>query len=115
MHNKIQHRTRIELSQLKSGKIRECYSKKLHIAKVGPAEDLEEHAEKTEVAIKKVAEAILPESRGAKKPWISEETLRLAGEKRTLKQTKIASTLKEQQYKDLCKRVKKSAKQDKER
>ena len=68
MHNKMQHRTRVELSQLKSGKIRECYSKKLHIAKIDPPEDLEEHAEKTEVAIKKAAEATFPESRSAKKP-----------------------------------------------
>ena len=116
MHNKMQHRTRIELSQLKSEKIRECYSKKLanDIAKIDPAENLEEHAKNIEAAIKKAAEATIPASRSAKKPWISEETLKLADEKRALKQTRNASTRKEQEYKDLCKKIKNSAKQDKE-
>ena len=41
--------------------------------------------------------------------------MKLADEKRTLKQSKNASTQKEQQYKDLCKKVKKAARQDKER
>ena len=116
MHNKIQHRTRIELSQLKGEEIRECYSKKLanNIAKVDPAENLEEHAKKIEAVIKKTAEATIPASRSTKKPWISEETLKLPDEKRTLKLTKNASIQKEQEYKDICKKVKKSARQDKE-
>ena len=41
--------------------------------------------------------------------------LKLADERRTLKQTRNASAQKEQQYKGLCKKVKKSARQDKER
>ena len=117
MHNKMQHRTRIDTSQLKSQRIRECYSKKLanDIAKIDLAENLEEHAKKIEAAIKKAAEATIPVSRSTKKPWISEDTLKLADEKRTLKQSKNASAQKEQQYKDLCKKVQKSARQDKER
>ena len=117
MHNKMQIRTRIELSQLKNEKVRECYNKKLtnNIAKIDPAENLEEHAKKIEVAIKKGAEATISASRSAKKPWISEETLKLSDEKRTLKQTKNASAQEKQHYKDLCKKVKKSARQDKER
>ena len=117
MHNKIQHGTRIELSQLKNEEIRECYSTKLenNIAKIDPAENLEEHAKKIEAVIKETAEATIPASRSAKKPWISEETLKLADEKRTLKLTKNASIQKEQEYKDICKKVKKSARQDKER
>ena len=116
-HNKMQHRTRIDTSQLKGKKVRECYSKKLanDITKIDLAENLEEHAKKIEAAIKKVAEATIPASRSTKKPWISEDTLKLADEKRTLKQSKNASAQKEQQYKDLCKKVKKSARQDKER
>ena len=99
MHNKMQHRTRIDTSQLKSQRIRECYSKKLanDIAKIDLAENLEEHAKKIEAAIKKAAEATIPVSRSAKKPWISEETLKLADEKRALKQTRNASAQKEQQ------------------
>ena len=117
LYNKAQHRIRIDVSQLKSEKIRECYSKKLvkDITKIDPAENLEEHAKKIEAAIKKAAEATIPISRSAKKAWISEETLKLADEKRALKQTRNASTQEEQQYKGLCKKVKKSARQDKER
>ena len=117
MHNKMQHRIRIDASQLKGEKIRECYSKKLanDITKVDPAENLEEYAKKIEVAIKKAAETTIPAIRSAMKPWIFEETLKLADEKRTLKQAKNASTQKEQHYKDLCKKDKKSARQDKER
>ena len=91
LYNKIQHRIRIDVSHLKSEKIRKCYSKKLakDITKIDPAENLEEYAKKIEVAIKKAAETTIPASRSAKKPWISEEILQLAYEKRTLKQTKI--------------------------
>ena len=93
LYNKTQHRIRIDVSQLKSEKIRECYSKKLakDITKIDPAENLEEYAKKIEVAIKKAAETAIPASRSAKKPWISEETLKLADEKRVLKQTRDAS------------------------
>ena len=113
----MQYRNRIDTSQLTGKKIRECYSKKLanDIAKIYLAENLEEHAKKIEAAIKKAAEATIPVSRSTKKSWISEDTLKLADEKRTLKQSKNASAKKEQQYKDLCKKVKKSARQDKER
>ena len=92
----MQHKNRIELRQSKSEKIRKCYSKKLTnaIAKIDPAENLEEHTKKIEAAIKKAAETTIPTSRSAKKLWISEETLELADEKRTLKQTKNVSTPK---------------------
>ena len=102
---------------MKNEKVREFYSKKLtsNIEKIEPAENLEEHAKKIETAIKNATEATIPVSGSAKKPWISKETLKLADEKRTLKQTKNASRQKEQHYKDLCKKVKKSASQDKKR
>ena len=70
---------------------------------------------KIETAIKKAAEVTISVSRSAKKPWIFEETLKLADEKRALKQTKNASPKKEQQCRDLCKKVKKSIRQGKER
>ena len=50
---------------------------------------------KTDTAIKKAAEAIIPASRSAKKPWIFEDTLKLADERQ-----------KEQQYKDPYRKVK---------
>ena len=62
---------------------------------------------KIETTIKKAAEVTISASRSAKKPWISEETLKLADEKRALKQTKNALPQKEQQCRDLCKKVKK--------
>ena len=80
-----------------------------------PPENPQKHAKKIETAIKKAAKATTSDSRSAKKLWITGETLNLAGEKRMLKQTKSASTQKEQEYKNLCKKVKKSARQDKER
>ena len=107
----MQQRTRIELSQLKNEIVREGYSKKLasNLAKTEPAENLEERAKKTQTTIKKAAEATISASRSAKKPWIIEDTLKLADEKRTLKQPKDTSSQKEQYYKDLWKNVKKSS------
>ena len=69
MHNKMQHRIRIELSQSKNEKVIECYSKKLvtNTAKIEPAENLEEPAKKIEAAIKKPAEAIISARRSARK------------------------------------------------
>ena len=62
-----------------------------------------------------MARATIPVNRSVKKPWITEETLKLANVKRTLKQTKTASTQKEQEYKNLWKKAQKSARLDKER
>ena len=106
--------TRIELSQLKNEKVRECYNKKManDVAKIDSAENLENHSKKIEAAIKKATQATISATRSAKKSWITEETLKLVDEKRTLKQTKNASAQKEQQYKNLRKKVKKSARQD---
>ena len=117
LYNKIQHRIRIDMSHLNSKKIRDCYSKKLanNITNIDPTENLGEHAKKIEVVIKKAAEATIPASRSTKKPWISEDTLKLADEKRTLKQIKNTSPQKEQQYKDLCKKAKNSARKDNKR
>ena len=59
MHNKMQHKTRIELSQLR---VKECFGKKLasNIAIIEPAK-------KIEAAIKQPEEAIISASRSARK------------------------------------------------
>ena len=54
-----------------------------------------------EDAIKEIASTTMPAKRVAKKFGISEETLKLADEKQTLKQTKDAYKGKLQQYKIL--------------
>ncbi|CAF5052076.1 unnamed protein product, partial [Rotaria magnacalcarata] len=81
---------------------------------IEPTCSLEEHAKKIEQAIKITVEATVPAKRTTKKPWISEETLKLADEKRRLKQLRNVSLEYTQQYKGLCKKVKRSARQDKE-
>ncbi|CAF1120971.1 unnamed protein product [Didymodactylos carnosus] len=79
-----------------------------------PTCNLEEHANKIAQAIKDAVETTIPAKRKTKKPWISEATLKLTDEKRKLKQMKNVSIEYAQQYKDSCRRVKKSARQDKE-
>ena len=86
-----------------------------NIVKIDPAANLEEHAEKIEDAIISATEVTIPGNRSAKKPRIREDILKLENKKRKLKQTKNAPMQKERQYKDLCKKVKKSSRQDKER
>ncbi|CAF1599669.1 unnamed protein product [Rotaria magnacalcarata] len=65
-------------------------------------------------AIKITVEATVSAKITTKKPCISEETLKLADEKRRLKQLKNVSLEYTQQYKGLCRKVKRSARQDKE-
>ena len=63
--------------------IRKSYSDKLtaKIKKIEPVDDLDAHARKIEDAIKETAGTTIPATRAAKKPLISEETLKLADEK----------------------------------
>ena len=65
-------------------------------------------------AIKNAAESTIPARRTSRKPWISEETLKLADEKRKLRLVKNESARQAQMHKDMCRKVKKSARQDKE-
>ena len=117
MYYKAHQSTRTDVSQLKHEIIRKCYSNELaaKIEKIESVNDLEEHARKIEDAIRETAGTIMPVKRTAKKPWISEETLKLSDEKRKLKETKDVSKESSQQYKNLCKEVKKAARQEKER
>jgi hypothetical protein len=63
--------------------------------------------QKIEETIKNTVEATVPARKITRKRWISEETLKLADEKRRLKQRKNVSTEYTQQYKDFCRKVKK--------
>ena len=77
---------------------------------IEPTCNLAEHATRLTEAIRSAAETTIPARRTAKKPWISDETLKLADEKRRLKLIKNVSAKYAQQYRDFCKKVKKSAK-----
>ena len=116
LNKKPQQRWKVDVNRLRDEKIRQSYSATLteSLKNIEPTRDLEEHATKVEEVIKKTAEATIPATRTAKKPWISETTLKLADEKRKLKQMKNVSIEYTQQYKDFCRKVKKSARQDKE-
>jgi hypothetical protein len=111
------HRSyRVDVSQLKDEKTRQSYSATLakNMESIASPCNLEEHSAKIAEAIKNAAESTIPARRATRKPWISEETLKLADEKRRLKQMKSVSEKYAQAYKDFCKKVKKSARQDKE-
>ena len=107
-----QHATydRNRIESIEEQKVRQFYRKKLSkdITKIDPTQNLEEYDKKIRTVIKKAAKETTATSRSAKKPCISEETLKLPDQKTTLKQTKNTSTQREQRYKDLWKKVKKS-------
>ncbi|CAF4444579.1 unnamed protein product, partial [Didymodactylos carnosus] len=116
LNNKMHQSCRVDVSQLKDEKTRQSYVAILakSLANIQPTCGLEEHATEIEEAIKIAVETTIAARKTTRKPWISDETLKLADEKRRLKQIKHASTQHAQQYKDMCKKVKKSARQDKE-
>ena len=116
MDNKAHDNYKIDAKQLQNEKVRLSFNTALtkNIASIQPTCGLEEHATKIEEAIKTAVETTIPAKNLAKKPWISEQTLDLADEKRRLKQMKHTSTHHAQQYKEMYKKVKKSARQDKE-
>jgi hypothetical protein len=107
---------RVDVSRLKDEKTRQSYSATLtkNMESITSPCNLEEHSAKIAEAIKNAAESTIPSRRVLKRPWISDETLKLADEKRRLKQMQNVSKKYEETYKDFCKKVKKSARQDKE-
>lgn len=117
IYKKVQQSCRIDVNRLRDEKTRQSYNALLtkNIEKIEPICNLEEHATKIKEAITNAIEATIPIKRATKKPWISDETLKLADEKRKLKQMKNVSVEYTQQYKDFCRKVKKSARGDKER
>ncbi|CAF2041487.1 unnamed protein product [Rotaria magnacalcarata] len=113
---KSQQYHRADVSQLKSQKVREVYQTRLvnRLQDIDTQCNLEEHAAKVEEAIKDALQATVTTTRRVKKPWILEQTLNLADEKRKMKQIKNVSAENGQLYKNLCSKVKKSARQDKD-
>ena len=94
LNSKPQQNCRVDVNRLRDEKIRQSYSATLtkNLKNIEPTCNLGEHAIKIEEAIKKTVEATIPATRTTKKPWISEETLKLADEKRRLKQMTNVST-----------------------
>ena len=84
MYYKAHQRTRTDVNQFKNEIIRKPYSKKLtaKIEEIEPVDDLDIHARKIQDTINETG-ATMPVKRAPKRPWISEETLKLADEKRT--------------------------------
>ena len=116
MNKKPERSYRVDACQLKDEKARQTYNDILekNIGDIEPTCDLEEHATRLTAAIRSAAETTVPARRTARKPWISEETLKLADEKPRLKQMMNVSAKYTQEYRDFCRKVKKSARQDKE-
>ena len=107
---------RIEVSQLREPVKRQMYQARLEdsLKCVDASCSLDEHAAQIGKAVKEAVQTTVTAKRTAKKPWISEQTLALADEKREAKQVKHLSMDHTRRYKELCNMVKKSAKRDKE-
>ena len=116
LYNKPLHGCKVDVNRLRDEKTRQSYSSTLarNIRTIEPTEDLEKHASEIGKAIKNAAEATIPARRTARKHWISEETLKLADEKRKLRLVKNISAEQALLHKEMCRKVKKSAGQDKE-
>jgi len=116
MYKKPRQCYRVDVDRFKDEKIRQSYSTTLakNMEGIESTCNLEVHANKIRQAIQNAVEKTVPAKRKTKKPWISEATLKLADEKRKLKQIKNVSTEYTQRYKDSCRKVKVSARQDKE-
>ena len=116
LSNRSQQSCKVDVSRLKDEKIKRSYSTVLerNIGNITTTNDLEEHASQISKAIKNAAESTIPARKTSRKAWISEETLKLADEKRKLRLNKNISDEHARLYKDLCRKVKKSVRQDKE-
>ena len=116
LSNRSQQSCKVDVSRLKDERIKRSYSTVLerNIGKMKPTDHLEEHASEISKAIENAAESTKPARKTSRKPRISEETLKLADEKRKLRLNKNVSYEHARLYKDLCRKVKISVKQDKE-
>jgi hypothetical protein len=105
MDNRTYENYKIDAKQLQNEKVRLSYNTALakNIESIQPTCGLEEHATRIEEAIKTAVETTIPASKITRKPWISEQTLKLADKKRRLEQMKHTSTQHAQQYKEMCK------------
>ena len=116
LFNKSQQSCKVDVNRLKDEKTRQSYTAALErgIGNIDPTGDLEKHASEIGKAIKNAAESTIPARQTSRKPWISQETLKLAEEKRKLRLASNISTEHARLYKDFCRKVKKSARRDKE-
>ncbi|CAF3677816.1 unnamed protein product [Rotaria socialis] len=114
---KPQQNHRFEINQLKNQATKKLYQEKLNanLQRIIETDSIDEHVTKIERAIEEALQTTITTTKRAKNPWISEQTLNLADEKRRVKQIKSISTQNAKLYKDLCNRVRKSARQDKEK
>ena len=115
LSNKLRHTHRPDTNQLKDQTTRQSYQTKLknNFKNISPTCSLDDHALQIEKAVKLALQESITTKKKAKKPWISVQTLDLADEKRKAKQVKHLPTNYNNTYKDLCNKVKRSAKQDK--
>ena len=99
LNNRPQQSCRVDVNQLRDKKARQSYNVLLenNMEDIEPTCNLEEHATRVTEAIRSAA-----------------ETLKLTDEKRRLKQLMNVSAKCAQEYRDFCKKVKKSPRQDKE-
>jgi hypothetical protein len=84
LDNRPQQSCRFDVNRQKNEKIRQMYSTTItkNMKNIEPTCNLEEYAGKIEEAIKNTVGATVPARRITRKRWISEETLKLADEKR---------------------------------
>ena len=75
---------RVDVSRLKDEKTKQSYSATLtkNMENITPPCNLEEHSAKIAEEIKNAAESTIPSRRVLRRPWISDETLKLADEQR---------------------------------
>ncbi|CAF2099723.1 unnamed protein product [Rotaria magnacalcarata] len=105
------------MSQLKDQTTRQLYQGRIELnsKKLHSTCNLDEHAAQIEKAVKEALQAIVTLKKTPKTPWISDQTLDLADKKRKAKQIKHLSVDNIKEYKNLCNKVKHSARQDKEK
>ena len=103
LSTRSQQSCKVDVSRLKDERIKRSYSTVLerNIGNITPTDHLEEHASEISKAIKNAAESTIPARKTSHKPWILEETLKLADEKRKLRLNKNVSDEHARLYKDL--------------
>ena len=78
-------------------------------------DDIEEHAKFIHEALDNALKEVVPKVKRTKSPWISQETLSLADQKREARTKRDQSEESLHTYRQLCNKVRNSARGDKER
>ncbi|CAF5200883.1 unnamed protein product, partial [Rotaria magnacalcarata] len=117
LQHKPRHDQRYDMNQLKDQTTRQLYQARIenNLKNIHSTCNLDEHAAQIEKAVKEALQATVTLKKTPKKPWISDQTLDLADKKRKAKQIKHLSADNIKEYKNLCNKVKKSARQDKDK